>query len=123
MSEEAKVSYRHNTIVLRNSMDEITFADVSCMTVGKQMTDPELRDAISEAVLNWRNNSEEGKAAWEESCEDFNIGDLVDYVQYAIEPNLQKELEAVGVEDLHIDTHSFAAHLPTKWSYDEVLGK
>lgn len=120
--DESKKYHEHNTIVLRNSNDEITFADVSCMTE-RVMTDAELRDAVSQAVLNWREKTEEGKMAWEESCEDFNIGDLVDYVEFAIEPNLKEELEAVGVHDLHIETHGFEARMPTMWSYDDILGK
>jgi hypothetical protein len=34
------------------------------------------KKALSKAVTNWVETSEAGKAAWKESCEDFNIGDL-----------------------------------------------
>lgn len=119
MTQETVTRYRKNTIVLRNSGDEITFADVSCQT-DREMTDTELREAVSKAVSEWIAETEDGKKAWEYSCEDFNIGDLA---CRGIDDDLKEKLEKVGVYELHISTHSFEANWPTPWSYDDILGE
>ena len=115
------VLYEHRAMVLRNSTDEITFAEVNCMTTDKNMTDGKLRDKISQAVLKWRETTKEGDTAWEYSCEDFNVGDLA--AGSLGDENLKKELEKVGVYELEIKTHSFDLYGCTEWRYDEVLGK
>jgi hypothetical protein len=50
--------------------------------VTAEILDPALADdnrflsGLRRAVTRWINETDAGKAAWKESCEDFNIGDL-----------------------------------------------
>ena len=37
-----------------------------------------LEEAMKNAVTEWIQTTPEGKKAWEESCHDFNYGDLLD---------------------------------------------
>ena len=120
MSKETKVWYGFSTIVLRNSSDEITFAEVSCMTLDESINARKLRDKISNVIEEWRKETEAGEDAWEYTCEDFNIGDLASRWP---DEDINNRLEKAGIKDLHIETHSFDAYQPTPWSYDDILGK
>jgi hypothetical protein len=113
--------FNFNTIILRNSADEITFADFSCKyRGGERPTDTKVREYISDAVNVWRRETEEGDRAWEYSAEDFNIGDLSCHLD---DPILLNEMNKRGVFDINIDIYSFDAYQPTPWSYDDILGK
>jgi hypothetical protein len=67
------------------------------------LTDPEsdkddaLR-ALKAAVTDWVVETKEGDAAWEQSCEDFNIGDFFCYVT----TNLREFLARHGVADIEL---------------------
>jgi hypothetical protein len=113
--------FQHNTIVLRNSDDEITFADFSCRVKGNQKpTDEEVRNRISDAVEAWRKGTDAGDRAWTYTSEDFNIGDLTSYLD---DEDLLDELKDRGIYRINIDIHSFDAYQPTPWSFDDILGK
>ena len=114
------MKYNHNTIVLRDSDDENTFAMLACEVESDQyLTDKELRDIVSEAVKAWREKTENGSEAWVSTCEDFNIADLNMYQ----DDHLREELRKRGVDKLTINVHSFESFRPTLWSFDDVLGK
>ncbi len=88
--------------VLRVSMDALN-----------GLTRDEVIPRLMKALAHWVVNSTTGAAAWKGSCEDFNVGDLVDYVNNV---DLQFELMAVGLYDLKVLT--FAG---PKLSFDYVL--
>lgn len=72
---------------------------------------------LCEALTNWKNNTEEGRQAWERSCHDFNVGDLSNYYQ---SPHLRPFLENEDITDLEI-TLTTGRHLTNGWDYDTVL--
>lgn len=52
---------------------------------------------IERALTAWASETIEGRAAWDLSCEDFNVGDLLDHLQ---SPSLAAFLAAEGVLDI-----------------------
>lgn len=71
-------------------------------------------EILQEAVTQWINNTDEGREAYEDSCEDFNIGDLA----VAQSPGL---LEKWSVLDLDVRTLDTGAGSQTH--YDKHLYK
>ncbi len=75
---------------------------------------------LSRAVGQWIQNTNEGRRAWTESSEDFNVGDLAEYLSRSgkATPNLQQFLQKEGisrVKDLFVLTN--AGHE----RYDRIL--
>lgn len=75
---------------------------------------------LTRAVGQWIGNTQEGREAWAESSEDFNIGDLAGHLNgngKAV-PSLQRYLEQEGIsrlKDLFVLTNS------EQESYDRIL--
>lgn len=64
----------------------------------EQSQDPKvLIEKFKAAVTDWINSTDEGKAAWNYSCEDFNIGDFANY------ENDQKLNECLAKEGLSVN--------------------
>lgn len=76
-----------------------------------------LRDHITLAVSHWFTTTGEGRAAWEESSEDFNVGDLANALGDA---RLEESLRLHGIAALTVETHA-ARGGNHDWPYDEVL--
>ena len=77
---------------------------------------------LSRAVGQWIQNTDEGRRAWTESSEDFNVGDLAEYLGRTgkATPALQRFLEKEGisrVKDLFVLTNA------GQESYDRVLAR
>ena len=75
---------------------------------------------LSRAVGRWIQNTEEGRRAWANSGEDFNVGDLADYLSRSgsATGSLQQLLEKEGiarVKDLFVLTNAEHEH------YDRIL--
>jgi hypothetical protein len=70
---------------------------------------------LKSALNSWIQDTEEGKAAWEESSEDFNIGDLTDYCN---KDSLKKYFEIEGIE-VNIEMGSKDLCIP----YDTILAE
>ena len=70
-----------------------------------------LRNALSD----WAQNTTAGQTAWEQSGEDFNLGDLA---MVANEPELVSRLAKAGIHELKVDIIGHAHH---SWNFDEVL--
>ena len=75
---------------------------------------------LSRAIGRWIQNTEEGRRAWANSGEDFNVGDLADYLSRPgkATSSLQQFLEKEGiarVKDLFVLTN--AEHE----NYDRIL--
>ena len=83
-------------------------------------TKGEAMQRLTQAIEQWIRDTEEGRKAWAESSEDFNIGDLAGYLDgcgRAI-PSLQHYLELEGIvriKDLFVLTDS------EQESYDRIL--
>ncbi|MEI8042075.1 MAG: hypothetical protein WCL11_11750 [Verrucomicrobiota bacterium] len=83
-------------------------------------TKGEAMQRLTQAIQQWIRDTEEGRKAWAESSEDFNIGDLAGYLEgrgRAI-PSLQHYLELEGIvriKDLFVLTDS------EQESYDRIL--
>ena len=74
-----------------------------------------LHERIVRAVTTWMKTTEEGRKAWEYASDDFNIADLVSYLD---DEKLLQCLANEGVMDLRIDEPEFS----TSWrSYDAIL--
>lgn len=77
---------------------------------------------LSRAIVQWIQNTVEGRKAWADSAEDFNVGDLADYLGRSgraigsLQPFLEKEGIA-RVKDLFVLTS--AEHE----NYDRVLAE
>jgi len=56
-----------------------------------------------EAVTAWVRNTQEGKEAYDQSDQDYNVGDLANDID---QPSLAPYLEAHGLLDLEIDIYS-----------------
>jgi hypothetical protein len=73
---------------------------------------------VCNAVAKWIENSTEGKEAWDESGEDFNIADLVDHTE---EPNLCVELLKQGITKLDISIEDEVQDGPEDFTFDSIL--
>ena len=84
-------------------------------------TKGEAMQRLTQAIQQWIRDTEEGRKAWAESSEDFNIGDLAGYLDGCgrAVPSLQHYLELEGIvriKDLFVLTDS------EQESYDRILG-
>lgn len=78
--------------------DETTFAVVSWAGPSRE----DFLPALKRAVTNWVCSTSQGKKAWEDSSENFNIGDLANCTgDSTLKPYLAKE----GITYLEIDTY------------------
>jgi len=77
-------------------------------------SEQEVLDALQKAVTHWIETTPQGLAAWEESCEDFNIGDLCSCEDF----ELQASLKSHGI--LSIETiYEFTPNQEV--DYDKIL--
>ena len=83
-------------------------------------TKGEAMQRLTRAIDQWIRNTDEGREAWAESSEDFNVGDLAGYLDGCGKavPSLQHYLELEGIvriKDLFVLTDS------EQESYDRIL--
>lgn len=103
-------------VVPRDSHKEKTFAHVTA-----EVSRPELArervflSALRRAVSAWFLTTEEGLSAWDCSCQDFNVGDLSNCGDEALDALLARE----GICQLSIDCMSADT---SYWTFDKVLG-
>lgn len=75
------------------------------------------RAALERALTKWFKTTEAGYEAWQQSCEDFNVGDLA--AQLPAEGALKEFLELEKIFNLEIQTFDGGG---CDWLYDAVLG-
>ena len=108
-------------IVPRDSNEEVTYAAVH-VEISDAAADKGLSSvmpflaALKAALTQWVQTTDGGKEAWEESNEDFNIGDLSNQ---SLEP-INEILAKQGVRITDIEVHSMDG-TSEGWSYDTVL--
>ena len=116
MSTEKQSWYAH-FIVLRSSVQEVTYAIVKAT-----ISQPELRyelkfkAALVRAITSWVEQTQEGKSLWIHTNKDLNLGDL----SAGLDPTLLPYLAQQGIEALQVDTNcgEDACYF---WTYDNVL--
>lgn len=91
---------------------------IEMTTVAKKKEDALQR--LSRAVGQWMQNTREGRRAWTESSEDFNVGDLAQYLSRSGKAThtLQRFLEKEGisrVKDIFVLTNA------DQESYDRIF--
>jgi len=84
-------------------------------------TKGEAMQRLTRAIEQWIGNTEEGRKAWAESSEDFNIGDLAGYLNGGKKavPSLQRYLDQEGIARIR---DLFALTNSEQESYDRILG-
>jgi hypothetical protein len=100
-------------ILPRVNRDETTFAVVEWSGVPRA----KLLEALRSALTQWRETAG-GRAAWQESCGDFNIGDLSD-APYEREP-LRDILVRHGITYLNVETYCDCEPV-WGWNFDTAL--
>ena len=83
-------------------------------------TKDEALQRLTRAIDGWVRSTDDGRKAWAESSEDFNVGDLVGYLDQCgrAVPSLQHYLDLEGIariKDLFVLTNS------GQESYDRIL--
>jgi hypothetical protein len=93
--------------------EEFLTMKISCLVHGNDTSVEGAVARIKSAIAKWA-ETEEGQAAIEESCHDFNFGDLS---LYQDTPSLVAALEAQGVQYLTLETEEELEAV----SFDTVL--
>lgn len=71
--------------------------------------------SLKRAVTNWINASETGIRAWKETSQDFNVGDLAQWIG---DEALVEQLRLQGIFDLDVEAMN-VSHV--NWLFDTVL--
>jgi hypothetical protein len=79
-------------------LENLMCVDVK-LAEGVELTTKEAYEAIEDACTKWANETTEGRNAWEDSSEDFNIGDLA----CGMCPSLRTYLLEKGIEDIEFE--------------------
>ncbi len=102
-------------VVLRDSREENTVAVVQAVVAPELADDVMLRDAIRRAVTVWIKTTDGGRAAYEATCGDFNVGDFETYR----DTKLLKLLVNEGV--FSIDVTCMSSEDCGEWMFDDRL--
>ena len=109
-------------VIKRESADEITLAVVTAdldeaVQAGGLEAEQLFRAALTAAITDWMVDTSEGRDAWRNSSEDFNIGDL----DHALgDETLTSILNKRGILNLKIEIISETT-LCNDWMFDTVL--
>lgn len=74
--------------------------------------------ALKRGATAWVSNTPEGREAWAQACEDFNVGDMGN--ECGVDSSLHGYLDAEGITDLDIDIVGDGCR---NWSFDTVLAE
>jgi hypothetical protein len=107
---------RNMTVITRTNLDENTVAVVQWNGVSLS----QLLRRLIVAVTEWVRTTKEGKQAWKNSSEDFNVADLSACLPVLPGDPLHDILAKYGIEDLDIDVFQDTDPDPN-WTYDTVL--
>jgi hypothetical protein len=108
-------------IILReDTRDGVTLAIVTSRVPPDSADEIGFRDALTSALTAWMQETDDGRAAWEASSHDFNVGDLATQVEGVTPDSLRLYLEARGIHDLSVSIidENVPCHA---WTYDTVL--
>ena len=108
-------------VVLReDTRDGVTLAVVTARVPPHTAAEIGFRDALTSALTAWMRETDDGRAAWEASSHDVNVGDLTAQVEGVTPDSLRLYLEAHGIHDLSVSI--IDENVPCRsWTYDTVL--
>lgn len=113
-----KATFNVRFVVRRESIKEDTFAVVSAVVEDEKLRkEKHFLEQLQKAVTEWVKTTKDGKEAWKDSSEDFNVGDLAGHTM--CESFLDILQGKYGIRDLHIVTNSQDDN--GHWSFDTVL--
>jgi len=107
------MTIKHSYIIPRISAYENTH----CVLSFKYIEYIKLEDSFqlfSTVISDWVKNTEEGKEKYENSSEDFNIGDLADSLSKELIGRFKKS----GITDIVIDDYNSEVNT---WNFDSLL--
>lgn len=87
--------------LIRQEGVEITTVSIIKFVVTDKTNESKVINKLTNVITQWVNNTEEGKKAWDDSSEDFNVGDLSSY-EDIIKKTMSKELMKTGIYDFEI---------------------
>ena len=112
----SRTIHEETFIVFRDSREESTVAVVRAVVETRNLcAEVNFLEALKTAITLWISGTPEGKAAWESSSKDFNVGDLADVEIVTLAPYLK----TVGI--LQLDVTPFVSFAAGPWSYGTVL--
>jgi hypothetical protein len=108
-------------IVRRDSSDEFTYAKVEAEVDRVELAEASaFLSALRAGVSDWTNYHATGRAAWQASSQDLNIGDLSGHTKDA---RLRAALREEGITNLKITCTCYDQAPASCWSYDSVLAE
>ena len=91
---EREAMEKIETVVFRRSTDENTVAILTCNRTSDIADAAALREALKKAVSDWVDRTSDGRDAYAENGNDFNVGDLA---QWDDDPTLLKFMALHGI--------------------------
>ena len=105
-------------VMRRGVVNESTVAIVHADVVPELHDEVKFRDALREVFTWWMLNTQAGETAVKNSGYDFNIGDVVCFVN-TNDPIVATKLLAAGIANLAI--HIASSDTAGEWTYDDHL--
>jgi len=105
------------TVVIRQSSDETTVAILTCNKTKGIPDASALRAALGKAVSDWVDRTTDGREAYAENGNDFNLGDLTEWDD---DPTLLEFLKLHGITGFGIQVFCDTEPAPA-WDYDDNL--
>ena len=105
------------TVVFRQSDDENTVAILTCNQTSDIADAGAFRDALRKAVSDWVDRTTDGREAYAENGNDFNLGDLA---QWDDDPTLLEFMRLHGIGGFAIQVFCDTEPAPG-WDYDDSL--
>ena len=105
------------TVVIRRGNEENTVAVLTCKQTKAIPNAERFRDALVKAVSDWVDRTTDGREAYQENGNDFNIGDLA---QWDDDSALRKFMRIHGIIGFRLQI--FCDTEPVSgWDYDDSL--
>ena len=114
---EREAMEKIETVVFRQSKDESTVAILTCNRTSDIADAAGFRDALKKAVSDWVDRTTDGRDAYAENGNDFNLGDLA---QLEDDPTLLKFMALHGITGFAIQVFCDTEPAPG-WDYDDNL--
>jgi hypothetical protein len=117
MSQKISLNAQADHVILISREGEpSTKLEFRCSTI-TAMTMEEVLSRVQSAVTDWIIETDEGKRAWQDSVEDFNVGDL----SLELCAQLHEHLRSWGI--LNVSVSSPDHDVCPAWNYDTVLAE
>lgn len=103
-----------NEIIVRRGWE-----DTLAIVKWKGVSENEILDRVRSAVTNWVNTTDEGKKAWLNSSQDFNVGDLWNHLgnEQLIDLLKTHDVHELEIHIMHVDCNDH------NWKFDTLLVK